>query len=123
MRHGRTRYFILTRVDPNPKDIETFVNSCKTIMASHYGYCVKQVKKDKRLLRGFFVLSGNTAWVSQLESMFPNFLLTKMPSDMDTTTLEELEHKDHLGLVVVGKHPYVDCKINLFKEEFKRMRI
>jgi hypothetical protein len=119
MRARKTRYFILTRVNPNERDIERFVLSCKEIEATYYGYCVRQVNEGKTMLRGFFVLSGKTAYPSQLEAMFPNFLLWNMPVDMDMETLKEYE--GFPGLIVAGEHPFLDIKIDLFKNEFKRL--
>jgi hypothetical protein len=112
MRRGYSRYFVVTRVNPREGDTDKFLSSCDSIKASWYGYCVKDTKNGKKVMRGFFVLSGPPSFPRQLESWFPNFLIMKMPVTMEMDSLCQVPRDS--GLIVCGEHHLIDVRINLF---------
>jgi hypothetical protein len=118
MRNGRSRYFVLTRVNPTDKDVGRFVSSCVKIEATLYGYCIQPWKENRRIMRAFFILAGRSASVYQLEPWFPNFLVLRMPATLELGDLGVTEDKRGDGLVVIGQHPFHYCKVNLSQVRF-----
>ena len=108
----RTRYFIFTKVNPTGDDIATLVRGCESIKAEFYGYHVHG-NKERKILKGFLVLSQDTTLASRLYAWFPNFLVSSMPTEMGA----EFDNMPE-GVIVTGNHPYSDCRKNLFKSDF-----
>lgn len=109
IRTRRTRYFVFSKVNPTDKDFRLLINNCSAIKAHYYGYLTHYdgTSKRKTLLEGFFVLSKNPTYPTFLYSWFPNFLIRQMPACM---MLEDINP----SVVVVGSHPYISCRNDLF---------
>lgn len=113
IRSRPSRYYTFTRINPSGRDIKLLVKNCKAIKADFYGYVVHRVidssNKRKTILEGFFVLSKSPTFSCFLEAWFPNFLIRQMPKDM-SIELDELPST----LTIVGHHPYLSCRSDLF---------
>jgi hypothetical protein len=115
MRRGHpTRYFVFTRVNPTDNDVEVLSKGCASVKADFYGYTIRNVNAGtKTIMKGFLVLSRDSTFENRLAPWFPNFLLTAMPASMDAN-FDDLPPE----IIVHGKHPYHECKRNLFGDDF-----
>lgn len=67
-------FYAFSKVNPSPKDCDTFIQSCKTLNARCFGYDIQE-RNTRKYFQGFIVLHTTP---NNIESVFPNFLLSKV---------------------------------------------
>jgi hypothetical protein len=107
-----TRYFVVLGVNPTSKDLSTFIDGCSKAGSDYYAYHVVPSSANRTRFKGFFVLKGLPMHVTNVERLFPNFLVKRMPDSMEG-------HVEGVTLpssvIVVGIHPYFSVKENLLR--------
>ncbi|MGL5936515.1 MAG: hypothetical protein ACRCZI_12955 [Cetobacterium sp.] len=102
-----TRYFKISGVNPTAKSYDSLIRTCFKIDAC-LGFNKRVDPVGRVRVTGFLILRGRRAYVDQLVSLFPNWLLSVMEAD-------EFGYIKKKGfLIPAGTLPFEDIKRVLF---------